>query len=339
MNKQSFYDLLTRYQSGTCTESEKLWLNQWYGSLGDKNVNHLSSSELDEMKNDVWLQLQQNITLPKKRNTLKLIWVKTAIAASITIAFIVSGIYIFSDHAESAFMNENSGLSLISKTNETSKPIIISLNDNSLVTLEPKSNIIYPKVFAANNRKVYLKGDAFFSISKNAKRPFYVYNNNLVVRVLGTSFFVKQSSKNLPAEVAVRTGKVQVKENTCNNLIDLPGDKTATPVLLTPNQKGLFKAHNLKTTLVEKPIPLAEAYNVKNSISYNFKEESLKSIFKTLTDAYGIEIKSDNEEILAYTFTGDLSKKGLYEQLDLLCGSISSKYQIKGTSILVSNKN
>ncbi|GAA3970339.1 hypothetical protein GCM10022246_23630 [Pedobacter ginsengiterrae] len=339
MNKQSFYDLLTRYESGNCTESEKLWLDQWYGLLGDKNISNLSSAELDEMKDNAWLKLKQNTQQPKKRNTLKLIWVKTAIAASVIIAFIISGIYVFSDHAESSFMNDNSDLTLISKTNETSKPIIISLNDNSEVTLQPKSNIIYPKVFAANNRKVYLKGDAFFSITKNAKRPFYVYNNKLIVRVLGTSFFVKQSLKNLPAEVAVRTGKVQVNENTCNDIINLPGEKIAIPVLLTPNQKGLFKAHNIKTTLVEKPIPLAEAYNIKNSINYNFKEENLKAIFKTLTDAYGIEIKSYNEEILAYTFTGDLSKKGLYEQLDLLCGSISSKYQIEGTSIVVSNKN
>ena len=339
MNKQSFYDLLTRYEAGNCTESEKLWLDQWYGLLGDKNISNLSSSELDEMKDSAWLKLQQNTQPLKKRNTLKLVWVKTAIAASITIAFIISGIYVFSDHSESAFMDENSELTLISKTNETLEPIIISLNDSSEVTLQPKSNIIYPKAFAANNRKVYLKGDAFFSISKNAKRPFFVYNNNLIVRVLGTSFFVKQSSKNSSTEVAVRTGKVQVNENTCNDIINLPGEKTAVPVLLTPNQKGLFKAHNIKTTLVEKPIPLAEAYNVKNSINYNFKEENLKTIFKTLTDAYGIEIKSDNEEILAYTFTGDLSKKGLYEQLDLLCGSISSKYQIKGTSIVVSNKN
>jgi len=339
MNRQSFFDLLNRHQEGNCTESEKLWLDQWYGLLGDKNVNNLSSTELDEMKDNVWLKLQGNTQPNKKRRALKLIWVKTAIAASVTIAFIIGGTYIFSDHAESSFMNQNSELTLISKTNTSAKQLVISLDDNSKVILEPNSNIIYPKVFAANNRKVYLKGNAFFSINKNPKRPFYVYNSKLVVRVLGTSFFIKQSSDNAAAEVAVRTGKVQVNENTCNAIITLPGTKVARPVLLTPNQKGLFAAHKIKTTLVEKPIPLAVAYNEPSNISYKFKEESLKEIFKTLSKAYGIEIKSDNDKILDYTFTGDVTKMGLYDQLSLICGSISGKYSISGTSILVSIKN
>jgi len=338
MNKQSFFDLLTRYQEGNCTETEKLWLDQWYGSLGDKNVNNLSSTELDEMKDNVWLKLQSNAQPLKKQRTLKLIWVKTAIAASLTIAFILGGMYVVSDHSESSFMNQNSELTLISKTNTSAEPIVISLNDESTVTLQPKSNIIYPKVFASNNRRVYLKGDAFFSVTKNPKKPFFVYNNKLVVRVLGTSFFVKQSSDQTAAEVAVRTGKVQVNENTESDIINLSAAKVAKPVLLTPNQKGLFSAHKIKTTLVEKPIPLAVAYNEPSNISYNFKEESLKEIFKTLSKAYGIEIKSDNE-ILDYTFTGDVTNKGLYDQLSLICGSISGKYSISGTSILVSIKN
>ena len=65
----------------------------------------------------------------------------------------------------------------------------------------------------------------------------------------------------------------------------------------------------------------------------------MQKIFQTLSEAYGIEIKSDNAQIAQYTFTGDLTKKGLYEQLDLICGTISSKYYINGTSIMVSNKN
>ncbi|WP_316831109.1 FecR family protein [Pedobacter aquatilis] len=339
MNKQSFFDLLTRYQEGNCTESEKLWLDQWYGLLGDKNIDNLSSTELDEMKDNVWLKLQNNTQTGKKPRTLKLIWLKTAIAASVIIAFVISGLYVSKNHAESSFMDENSGLDLISKTNTSASPIVVDLNDESKVTLQPNANIIYPKTFAANNRKVYLKGNAFFSITKNPKRPFYVYNNKLVVRVLGTSFFVKESSENLPAEVSVRTGKVQVNENTESSLINLPGSKVAKAVLLTPNQKGLFAEHKIKTTLVEKPIPLAIAYNEPSNISYNFKEESLRAIFKTLSEAYGIEIKSDNEQILDYTFTGDVTNKGLYDQLSLICGSISGKYSISGTRILVSIKN
>ncbi|MDQ0637944.1 transmembrane sensor [Pedobacter sp. W3I1] len=340
MDQQSFYDLLNRYENGNCTEAERLWVDKWYHNLNKQNFKDLSSGVLEEMQMNTWLGINNIAQKPTNALKVKKLWPKLAIAASIMIAFFIAGLYLTSyNHAEQSFIDENEGLNLISKTNEGDSSMVISLSDESTVTLKPKANIIYPKVFATNKRMVYLKGSAFFSVSKNPKRPFYVYNQKLVVRVLGTSFWVKSSTDKLPAQVAVRTGKVQVEENQKSSLFTFTKAKLAKPILLTPNQKGVFVDHKLNKTLVNKPIPLAEAYNIPTSLSYNFKEESVKEIFKTLSEAYGIEIKMDNEQISTYTFTGDLSKKGLYEQLDLICGTISSKYYIQGTSIIVSNKN
>ncbi|WP_316804989.1 FecR family protein [Pedobacter nototheniae] len=339
MNQQSFIDLLTRYEKGNCTESEELFVNKWYDLLGDRNLNQLSAAELDEMSNRVWANLKTT-PHPVKQFKLKRIWIKTAIAASITIAFLIAGLYAVNyNHARQSFLNENSGLTLITESNNTNQPVTLNLSDQSKITLAPNSSVIYPKVFAANKRNIYLKGNAFFAVSKNPKKPFYVYNQHLIVRVLGTSFSIRECGDTGPAQVSVRTGKVQVNENTKSRLIDIETHKTAKTILLTPNQKGVFANHQLNKTLVEKPIPLAVAYNIPNNISYNFKEERLGEIFKTLTEAYGIEIKSENEQILNYTFTGDLSKKGLYDQLNLICGSISGKYSINGTNIMVSNHN
>lgn len=340
MNQKSFNDLLLRYQNGKCTDAEKLWVDKWYHNLNNKSYNDLSSSELDEMQDKIWLNI--NHSGEKQIDTLKMkrLWPKFAIAASIMIAFFLGGSYLYNyNPTEQAFINENGNVALISKTNNTNSLMDIKLSDKSVITLKPKANILFPEVFAGNKRTIYLKGTAFFSVSKNAKRPFYVYNQKLVVRVLGTSFWVKESTDKMPGQVAVRTGKVEVQENEKSTFLGLSKEKLARPILLTPNQKGVFSNHQLSKTLVSKPIPLAEAYNVPTSVSYNFKEESVKQIFKTLTEAYGIEIKADNEQISNYTFTGDLSKKGLYEQLDLICGTISSKYYIQGTSIVVSNKN
>ncbi|WP_431294254.1 FecR family protein [Pedobacter sp. P26] len=337
MNQKSFYDLLSRYENGNCTEAEKLWVDKWYHNLNNQNFKDLSSTALEEMQVNTWLNINNVESKSTPALKVRRRWPKFAIAASIIIAFFIAGLYLSNyNHAEQSFIDENKGLTLISKTNESDSSLLISLSDESTVILKPQANIIYPKVFAANKRTVYLKGSAFFSVSKNPKRPFYVYNQKLVVRVLGTSFWVKSSTDKLQAQVEVRTGKVQISENQKSSLFTFDKEKLAKPILLTPNQKGIFADHKLNKTLVTKPIPLAEAYNLPTSLSYNFKEESIKEIFKTLSEAYGIEIKLDNEQISTYTFTGDLSKKGLYEQLDLICGTISSKYYIQGTSIVVS---
>lgn len=340
MNQKSFIDLLNRYNNGLCTEAEKLWVDKWYHNLNNRNFQDISSAELVAMQDNIWQKINQDTEQIKPVSKTKKLWPKLAIAASIMIAFFIGGLYMVNrNNAEQSFIDANEGLSLLTKTNNGSEPIYFFLSDSSRVKLKPNATIIYPETFTTNKRTVYLKGDAFFEVSKNRKKPFYVYNQNIIVKVLGTSFHIKSAKDGIPAQVAVRTGKVQVNENEESSLFNVSDKKVAKPILLKPNQKGVFANHNLNKTLVDKPIPLAEAYNLATSVNYNFKEESLKSIFETLTEAYGIDIISNNQDILAYTFTGDLSNKGLYEQLDLVCGSISSKYQIKGTSIVVSNKN
>ncbi|RZJ69963.1 MAG: FecR family protein, partial [Flavobacterium sp.] len=52
MNQKSFNDLLTRYQTGNCTEAEKLWVDKWYHNLNNRNFKDLSSTELDEMQDN-----------------------------------------------------------------------------------------------------------------------------------------------------------------------------------------------------------------------------------------------------------------------------------------------
>jgi len=340
MNQESFNDLLVRYQNGNCTEAETLWVDKWYHHINSKDFTDLSSGEIEEMQHKVWLKINGSDSEIKKPAKVQKLWPKLIIAASVAIAFFIGGWYLTNyNPSEQAFISDNNHSSLISKTNDTDRPITVMLSDKSTVLLKPHANILYPKVFAANKRNVYLKGSAFFSVSRNVKRPFYVYNQKLVVRVLGTSFWVKSSTEKLPAQVAVRTGKVQVEENKNTSLFNISKEKPARPILLTPNQKGIFNNHQLNKTLVNKPIPLAEAYNVPTSLSYTFNDVSVKLILKTLSEAYGIDIKADDSEIANYTFTGDLSKKGLYEQLDLICGTIASKYYIKGTTIVVSNKN
>ncbi|SER32782.1 FecR family protein [Pedobacter rhizosphaerae] len=347
MDQKSFLDLLTRYNQGNVTEAEKLWINKWYHKLGDQNLSDLSDSDLQLMEDRSWIAIgnktqkidTQYLSGQKPSKSIKL-WRYVAIAASITLVVLIGLLYTSNyNQAERSFVNDNDDLALINETNNSNRPIIISLSDQSRITLEPGSNIIYPKVFAADKRTVFLKGNAFFSVSKNPKKPFLVFNEKVVVKVLGTSFFVRSSKDNRGAQVSVRTGKVQVKENEKRTLFSLSAKKLAKPILLTPNQKGVFANHSLKKTLIEKPLPLAVAYNRPSHVNYNFKEESLKKIFATLSCAYGIEIRTIDTRILDYTFTGDLADKGLYEQLDLICGSISRKYTIQGTSIVVSDKN
>ena len=79
---------------------------------------------------------------------------------------------------------------------------VITLKDNSIVTLDKNSNLNYN-----NNREVTLQGRAYFNVSKDQKNPFVINTEKGKITVLGTKFTVWTSGENM--EVAVEEGKVK----------------------------------------------------------------------------------------------------------------------------------
>eukprot|EP01133_Synstelium_polycarpum_P012687 gene12687-14896_t len=338
MDKKSFLDLLDRYQVNQCTQEEQLEVEHWFSTLNEGTETELSEENLSEISSRILSRLQQQQTAEKPHtNTIPLRWYKIAVAAVISVIAISVAVQFFrTNRSERSFLNENKGAELISYVNTSKKLLTIALSDHSQVELQPGSTLTYPKVFTGNSRPVYLKGNAFFQVSKNPSRPFYVYNNNLVVRVVGTSFFIKEAGKKA-TQVDVRTGKVEVKENINRNF--LPGllSKPLSAVLVTPNQKALFEEDQkeIRKTLVDEPVRLQSENSCAKANAYQFEECSMKDILNLLSKDYGIEIKVENTGIYNCTFTGDLNNKGLYDQLNLICQSISGSYKVLGTKILV----
>lgn len=338
MSTKSFLDLLDRYQQGNCTERERFVVEDWYESLNSEDHLLLTSTEINQMSDHILLRLHANMERQtKKQPGYYINWYKTAIAASITVAMICTFLYTFYyNYAERSFYKENAGSSMLSSMNHTNKEQTITLSDHSQVTLKPNAKISYPSIFKNDKRVVYLQGDAFFLVSKNRKKPFYVYNKNLKVKVLGTSFLVQEAE----AQVSVSTGKVEVNENCSRELISFSGRKRAASVLITANQKAIFDDidHKIVKTLVTQPKPLY-ILNHESAVSFNFSERSLKEVFDTLSNAYGITITLEDQKIYQCTFTGDLDHKDLHDQLNLICQSISGSYTTKGTTLLISGKN
>ncbi len=89
--------------------------------------------------------------------------------------------------------------------------ISMVLPDGSSVELAAGSRISYPNDFGSgNSRDIYLSGEAFFKIARNSGQPFRVFANEIVTKVLGTSFSVRSYEKDTTISVTVRTGKVSV---------------------------------------------------------------------------------------------------------------------------------
>lgn len=109
------------------------------------------------------------------------------------------------------------------------------LPDSSTVTLNAGSEVKYSSDFG-EQRSIWLKGEAFFKVTKNINSPFIVQTNDFNVKVLGTEFNVNSSTVN--QTVSLAKGKVNVLLKESKDEINL-----------VPNEELVW---NSKTNLVIK---------------------------------------------------------------------------------------
>jgi len=197
----------------------------------------------------------------------------------------------------------------------------VKLPDGSTVTLGRNSKLSYPKQFEKEKRVVFMSGDAFFEVTKDPFRPFYVYANETVTKVLGTSFRITAFDNDKKVTVNVRTGRVSVFKQS---RIQTSDPETKGMVLL-PNQKVTFDRENesLVKNLTEIPMPIV---NEPVSEIKKFEEENISKVFAELERRYGINIIYDQDLMSKCIVSITLQNESLYDNLDVLCKTIEGDF-------------
>ncbi len=222
---------------------------------------------------------------------------------------------------------------LIERINKSASAMTVELEDGSRITLEKGSKLSYPSHFATNKRMVVLSGEAFFEIANNPNKPFYVYANEVVTKVLGTSFRIKAFEEDKKVIVKVITGKVSVYNQRQINL----NDPETNALILLPNQQAIYNrpSEDLSKYLVEAPIPLTQQ---SEQLPTEFDEVSADKILEIIEKRYGIKLIY-NEEILSNCIiTTKLRDEPLSDQLDLICGIIGGTYKEVDAQIIIESK-
>ena len=89
----------------------------------------------------------------------------------------------------------------------------ITLGDGSVVTLNAGSRLRWSTAFTPDGRDVYLDGEAYFSVTHDAARPFRVHARGTVTHDLGTRFTVRAYPELPHVEVVVAEGSVSLRHD------------------------------------------------------------------------------------------------------------------------------
>lgn len=304
----------------------------------------LMPTDIELALQSTWLKIDQKIAGEKStKKTVVKLWQHSWFrgVAAVFIFGLISGLMYTTHFAPNdatvnyeELIGETDG-GLVEQTNNSSKPQIITLSDGSSVLLQPNSKLSYPKIFNGNDRKVYLSGEGFFEISKNPEKPFYVFANEIVTKVVGTSFRIKAYANDPNIEVLVRTGVVKVRSN------QFIRNRKDQEVALLPNQALRFTRENLtfnKITDITQDEPLSRmASSNIEQLSFEFTDIPLEQIFKTIEQAYLVDIDYPTDKLKDCHLTTSLSDQPLPEKLKIICKSIGndSNYIMNGNQIII----
>ena len=345
MNRKAFHLLLIRYLDGTCTDEERQLVDQWYELLEEEDIPSVPEETLDELEARLWENVRTQIAPPPvvEETALEELpvvlprgRVKWMVAAALLAGLLAGAYYYFGFRNKSidSLIGMKVQEGLLKSANHGSSTESIRLEDGSLVLLQPGASIAFPRHFPANKREVYLEGGAYFDVTRQMDRPFFVYNKTVVAEVLGTSFDISIVQNKI--EVKVRTGKVAVFEN--GRQVELNAkEKIENGVIVTPNQKATYYEDNrhFVTSLVEAPVPVGDTVKKGAEPRFIYDDTPVAEVLAALEKTYQIEIILENERLGKCPFTGDISSQGLFNKLELICQTFQANYEVAGTQILI----
>lgn len=206
------------------------------------------------------------------------------------------------------------------------KKLSVTLQDGSVVMLNSGSTLTYPSSFAGmEKREVYLKGEAFFKVTKNPERPFIVSTDHMYTQVFGTVFNVSAYEEDTMVEVVLVEGSVGVgktEESTFQNL-----------QMLKPSQK----ASNVSSV---DNVFLIENVDVTPYISWtkgvlSFENTSMTEIIKRLQRQYNIQIINQYGELGERRFTGMFDVEDIDHVLRTIQAHTHFSYKKEGKIITI----
>lgn len=326
-------ELLRKYLNGTATPEETRIVDDWYNwlSAGDK-AERLSDVDRMRLRDQYWNGIKSGINRSSSKQQRSWpAWMALAAAVSGIVVLAYFFLPSFQRLDSSGVVSEVSGARTFGESieNNTNEARQIMLPDSSKVTLFPGSALGVHDGFNTDSRTVRLSGRAFFDVSRDESRPFFVLTNEIVTKVLGTSFTVSAFPGEPEITVAVTSGKVSVYAEVDENKV------ASENIILKPNQQAVYNKSDRKVarTLVSVPKVVIAEEEVKK---IRFEGMPVSEIFKALEKMYGVDIVFDEESFRNCSMTTSVSKGELYDKIDVICEITGASYTLEDARIRIS---
>lgn len=327
--------IISRFLNGELSPSESEQVNNWLDKLDAsqkldqmflENWNQKGLADQDEERNKKLLNrinkaIHEKQTKPKVKAPY--LGVSIMKSAAIWLLFIGMSYLAFLVVEEHNVYVEDKVVSYhwIERNVRPGHKLELVLPDKSKVLVNSNSKIKFPSSFGPESRNIYLEGEAFFEVKKEADRPFRVYSGGLTTEVLGTKFNIRSGKQKTDVALLEGRVKVSISEKAEEQLILIPGQ------LVAYYPKKPENLHN-------------STFDIENSFLWKdgiirFDNESFKSIIQRLEKWYGVDFQVKGKVNLERTVSGSFANDNLKNMLTGLAFTLDFIYVIEKDFITI----
>lgn len=230
------------------------------------------------------------------------------------------------DSPEQTLVEEKGGITIVNKPGEVlaydqpdsdlEEPVLnnlivpagaryrVQLSEGTQVWINSVTELEYPTFFAGSERRVRLKGEAYFEVAADPDRPFVVEMEGYTVQVLGTSFNVSAYADDPKMETTLVEGKVRVQSDD------------GASFQLNPGQQIRVDHQSQKSEIVEVDTRFFTSW--KDGVLH-FNKVRLQELTTKLERWYNVEFEFTNEQAGQLIYSGAMeNSRDLGFLLDLI---------------------
>jgi ferric-dicitrate binding protein FerR (iron transport regulator) len=221
----------------------------------------------------------------------------------------------------------------------------LKLPDGTQVWLNGDSKLSYADDFGNKSREVHLTGEAYFDVTADKNRPFFIQTETIRIKVTGTAFNVRSYPNEAISETSLIHGKVEVTVN------ENPGKIYQ----LLPSEKLIVANHSsLASTKVEQALHLekldyaplktgnisvqklmlkelndrpVETAWVNNKLV--FSDESFRQVANKMEHWFGVKVKFEDPSLEGIYFTGSFENESLSDALEAMQYTAKFRFHIR----------
>ena len=291
----------------TETEIDEESYHFWSGINPEQNIAGFNGDQmLDRIHHKI--KIEEARFMDQTNRTVPLTGYLVRIAATLFIPLLIASMLFYFQNI--SLRNATSWAEIIAPYGTRTN---FSLPDGSTGWLNGGSSLKFQSNFEGRIRDVQLKGEAYFDVVSNKRKPFIVSTRKIKVVATGTSFNV-MAYEDQSMEVTLKSGKVEV--------VKIKDDLSL----------GVLKPDEALTYFSSQDSVKIQTVNSAEKLAWIegkliFKYEPFREVINKINRFYNVNISMNDKSLDSYIYYGTFQDETLEEVLKLLQYTAPIRYR------------